>query len=691
MAIIPTSLARVPNILQSQMLLGGITRTNLDLLSIQSQMASGRRVNSFSDDPIAASAISVTNGRLAQGSQVLQNLSSARNSLSFLDTSLGDATSLVQEAKSVASSQIGTGSDAATRNNQAVVVDGMIRSLLQISNRSSNGIYLFGGSTATQPPIVEARGGYRYVGRGSGLFAELGSAADVPISIGGDNAIGESSARIRGVVDLNPGLSSGARLSDIRGARSLGIPKGSVQFSFGTGPTATVDLSTADTAGDVVNMLTGAIRQYETTNGVTILGPGGVSLSGGSIRIDVPSAGPPNLVFGDPGVGTTAADLGLSQQVFNATSSTGADVNPRMTLLTPVAALAGVTIPLGSIRFRFSSAAGSSITDVNLASAQTIDDVRNLIETQVPGVRLQINAAATSLDIFNEIAGPALSIEPTGSGPDVASQLGIRSMALQTRMADFNDGRGVAVVDGRVDPVSGSATRAANTDFRIVLGNGQAFDVDLRPQDMVDVTSLLNRINAEFASALTQPPVVGTAPPLAAGQFAADLNPNGSGIRMVQNLTGTPSAIRVEKLNNSGAAEDLGFLGGIYDGASASLVAQDRAAVRVDNIFTALVRLRDALQQNDSTGISLAGSGLDAQVDRLAQAQALVGVYSQRVEKAQVRQEDENIMSEQYRSQLQDTDFSEATVRFNLLRTQLEATLRSGSLSSNLTLLDFLR
>lgn len=693
MTAVPANLTRVPNLLASQLLLSGITRSNLDLLTLQSQLASNKRVTKFSDDAIAASAISVLLDRLSSGQQVLGNLSSADNALSYLDSSVADATSLVQEAKSLASSQIGATSDPTTRNNQAVVVDGMIRQLFNLANRSTNGLYIFGGSNATSAPIEELRGGFRYTGRGSGLLAALGSASDVPITIGGENAIGEVSARVRSNLDLNPFLTLSTRLSDIAGARGLGVSRGPLSFSFNGGPTATVDLSHADTVQDVANALTSAIQQYQTDNGVTVLGPGGVSVSGGAISIDVVSGSPTNpaLVFTDPPSGTTAADLGLSQNPYTNAAPAGADVNPRLTLLTPLSAVPGLTLPPGSIRLSFSSAQGVSNTDVDISSAQTFDDVRNLIETAVPGVRVQVNAAGTGIDLFNEIAGPALSIGPTGVGPDTATQLGIRSLTGQTRTTDFNDGRGIRIVDNAVDPVSGVATRALNTDFRITLGNGQAFDVDLRPQDLTNTQSLIDRINQEFANAVGQPPLNASAPPLAAGDFTAGLALAGNGIALTQNLGGTPAAIRIEQQNNSAAAEDLGLSDGAYDATSATFTAQDRAGVRVNNIFTALIRLRDALRNDDSSGITVAGSELDGQIDRLAQTQALVGVYANRIQRATHRQEDENVLNEKVRSQLQDLDFAAAASRFSSLQTQLQAAYQTGSQLQNLSLLDFLR
>jgi flagellin-like hook-associated protein FlgL len=689
MSSIPANLSRVPNLLASQLLLSTISRTNVDLLTVQTQLASGKRITRFSDDAIAAGTVSLLQQRLAQGSQILDNLSAAQNSLNSLDSNIGEATNVVRSAKDIASSQIGVQSDQITRDRESVTVDGMLASLLQIANRATNGLYGFGGSTATVPPIQELHGGYRYVGRGTGLRANLGPAADVPITIGGDNAIGETSARLKGTADLNPSLTGGTRIGDLGGARAQGISKGVIQFSFNGGPTATVDLSNVDTAADVQAALTSAIHQYETANSVTVLGPGGVSFNGGALKIDVAAGG--SLAFSDIGTGQVAADFGLSQAAFSPANATGADLNPKLNLLTPVSALSGVTVPLGTIRFRFSTPTGSQITNVDLSSAQTVDDIRNLIETQVPGVRVQINDAGNGIDLYNEIAGPALSVEPTGTGPNTASELGIRSLDLSTKTADYNDGRGVQIVDNQADPVTGVVTRALNTDFRITLGNGQAFDVDLRPQDLADTQSILARINSEFATAVGQPPVNSSAPALTASDFTAALATNGNGIALTQNLSGTPSAITVAKLNDSGAAEDLGLLSGTYDSTSATFTAQDPAAIHVQNIFTSLVQLRDALKADDSNGITLAGSGLDAQINRLAQAQALVGVYANRVKDAVSTQTDENTTNEALRSQYQDTDFTEAATRYSNLRTQLQAALQTGADVQSLSLLDFIK
>jgi flagellar hook-associated protein 3 FlgL len=296
-------------------------------------------------------------------------------------------------------------------------------------------------------------------------------------------------------------------------------------------------------------------------------------------------------------------------------------------------------------------------------------------------VRVRINDAGTGINLYNEVAGPGLAVEEVPGGAATATELGIRSYNAQTRLSDFNDGRGVRIVTGSTDPVTGLPDPARDVDFCINLGNGDKFTVDLRPQDVVNVQTLIDRINEEAQTAVTN----GDIP---AGSFIAELTTgaNGIALRDLQNL----GPIVVDKRNNSPAGDDLGLTTGTYDATSATLMAQDRATVRVQNILTTLIDLRDALRNNDSDGITLAGSQLDQHLERVTATHALVGVYAQRVDLATTRQENLSLQDESMKSQLQDVDFTEASIRYSALRTQLQASLTLGGQSQSQTLLDFL-
>lgn len=681
MSLIQPFMTRVPNMLQAQLSLGTLSRTSLQLLRIQEQLTTGRAVNRVSDDTVKAATISVLNDRLDRSEQYQRNLSHASSALGMLDSTLAEASDLALQAKSLASEQLNVSSSASERAGQATVVDQLIQSFFNLANTSGVAGYLFGGSQGGRAPVEALGNGYRYVGDGAGVTTDLGALAGIPISLG-SSAIAGVAARVKGSVDLNPALTPDTRLADLNGARSLGISIGQMEFSVNNGARVQVDLAGADTTEDVLATVTAAIRKYETDNGVTVLGPGGVSLQGGSLRLDV--AGAAQVQFYDIGTGSTASDLGLASAAapfaFNAGSSTGLDLNAKLTWTTPVSAMTGLGAPLGNIRI---SNAGKA-ADIDLSGATTLQDLKNKIEGAGLGVRVEINQSGTGIDVLSETSSglsSALSIGEVNGG-NTASLLGIRSLGLTTQLSEFNDGRGVQVIDGSKDPITGLPAPQLDVDFAIELGNGVKIEIDLRPQDVVSVNTLLNRIQSELGTKL---PAAG----LATTDLQVGLASDGNGITFTQNPAFS-GPIRIEPRNNSPAAEQLGLMEGTYSTTSATLTSSDRAKVRPDTIFSHLIDLRDALRANDTRGISLAAEKLDGVIGSLADTRGLVGSFAQRVESAVDRETDKVTLDTKIRSELQDTDFTLAATQYTQLQTQLQAGYQVTGSLSRLSLLDYL-
>jgi flagellar hook-associated protein 2 len=482
-------------------------------------------------------------------------------------------------------------------------------------------------------------------------------------------------------VDLNPELTLDTKLDEVMGARGLAIERGEIGVSINGGDLIRVDLSGADTMRDVLASINGAIRQYEADNAATVLGAGGVSVSGDAISMDVAVGN--TVEFADLSTGVTAQDLGLSGVSFSSTTAAGGAMDARLSWRTPVSAMAGLTGALGSLRI---SNAGRTAT-VNLSGATNLGDVRSLIEGAELGVRVKINDAGTGIDLVNELStesSRSLSVSEVAGGGSTATMLGIRSLTSSTRIADFNFGAGVEIVDNVTNPVTGAVDPALSSDLVIVLGNGAGtrLTVDLRPQDMTDVGTVLARINSQIQAGLAAAGLPGTA-------LTAGLSATTNGISLTQDASFT-GAIRVEKLNNSAAAEHLGLTTGTYDGGSATLTGEDRAKVRVESLFTHLMDLREALRTNSVNGIRLAAEGIEESIGSLSELRGLVGSYVQRVESAAEREVDRQTMDLAVRSELRDTDYAEASVRFSLLQTQLQAGLQATSAAGRLSLLDYL-
>ena len=176
----------------------------------------------------------------------------------------------------------------------------------------------------------------------------------------------------------------------------------------------------------------------------------------------------------------------------------------------------------------------------------------------------------------------------------------------------------------------------------------------------------------------------GVAVPL---DFDASLSASGNGLVLTDGTVG-PGNLSVSALNGSFAAEDLGILG---TSAGASLTGEDRATVYVESVFTHLIDLREALLADDERGITFAGGIFEADISRLAEARADVGLRSRRVTDAVEREEDLLIQDVSLRSEVRDLDYTEASIRFATLQQQLQAGLLTASRVTQMSLLDFLR
>ncbi|MCI0344987.1 MAG: hypothetical protein L0221_06000, partial [Chloroflexi bacterium] len=340
MTSIPSNLARVPDVLASDIMAAALKRTQRSLLDTQIQLATGRLVNRPSDDPLATSIISVMDDVIERRDQRLRNLAHADAVLNNIDAALADATDLVIEAKGIASSQIGVGSDTETRRNQAAVIDSLLSEMVAISNRQFQQIHFFGGSATAAAPMSGLLSGYRYLGQGAGLETDLGLAG-VAITLSAEQAFGALSSRVEGNFDLDPAIVATTRLSDLNGALGLGVTPGEIAVDVG-GTDITVDLSTAHIVQDVIDLMESAIQAIDAGFAMTI------DVSGDGFAI-APSAGT-DVTITDLTGGSTAADLGLAGVFLGGATTAGGDVDARITPATLITSLSGLTLPMGSIR-----------------------------------------------------------------------------------------------------------------------------------------------------------------------------------------------------------------------------------------------------------------------------------------------------------------------------------------------------
>jgi flagellin-like hook-associated protein FlgL len=333
----------------------------------------------------------------------------------------------------------------------------------------------------------------------------------------------------------------------------------------------------------------------------------------------------------------------------------------------------GTAISYGTITFRNGGRSGSITTNAGM----TIGELKEAVSRLNLGIRLDISASGDTLDVINEVSGFKMSVEETGGG-SAASTLGLRTLDTTTPASILNHGRGVRIADGNIRPDNGLPDTARNTDFRITLRDGSTFDVDFVPSDLTSMAGILNRINADATTAGF------------GAVFAAGLDPEGTGIRLSDSSVGA-GTLRVASLNGYAAA-DLGLLDGTSTtGATATITASNRATVRVNSLLSTLIELKQALESNSESGIQFAGERLETDLTTGLGARAEVGSRAGRIADAQERLVDTTLLDETIKSDLQDLDYIEASSRFSLLQTQLQAGLQSAASIRSLSLINFLR
>jgi flagellar hook-associated protein 3 FlgL len=136
-----------------------------DLARTQEQIASGRRVNTPSDDPAAAVHILQLQRAIDESEQFGRNADTATNRLSFEETALADGTGILQRIRDL-TVQANVGSlSGSDREAIAVELDAQYAALIDLGNmRDATGEYLFSGTATFTQPFASAGGVVSYAG-----------------------------------------------------------------------------------------------------------------------------------------------------------------------------------------------------------------------------------------------------------------------------------------------------------------------------------------------------------------------------------------------------------------------------------------------------------------------------------------------------------------------------------------------
>ncbi len=186
MSILPVGISRVSDLMQSNILADRIDGTQNQLLQVENELSTGQAINAPSDNPSASAIIIQLQQSLNLQQTYNDTINSSTSQLSQTDSSLGNLTTLLQQAEQIASADVGSDVTQTQRTSDVAVVQSLYTQALAIGNQQFNGQYLFGGATGnTQPFVSSSTGVMQFVGSAQTLQNSINSGISLSFQANG--------------------------------------------------------------------------------------------------------------------------------------------------------------------------------------------------------------------------------------------------------------------------------------------------------------------------------------------------------------------------------------------------------------------------------------------------------------------------------------------------------------------------
>jgi flagellar hook-associated protein 3 FlgL len=335
----------------------------------QNQLSTMRRVLTPSDDPVAsARALEVSQSK-ELNTQYVANRTSARSSLSLVDSTLTSTDDLLQEVKSKIVAAGNPGFTLADREALAKELEGRLEDLLGQANATDGtGAYLFSGYKSDTRPFTRTATGASYAGDQGQREMQVAASRKIPISETG-SAIFESNITGNGTFQTSADPGNVTRGGT--GIISPGVVKNPALI---TGNNYTLNFTVAGVP---------AVTTYTINNIDT----------GTPVASNVPFVAGQPITFDGMQVEITGAPA--NGDIFNVDPSKNQSVFETMTSL--IAALRG---PSGTPQ------AGAALTNaLNLANQNITNSLDNVLS-----VRASVGARLSELEHLDS-AGDDLNIQ----------------------------------------------------------------------------------------------------------------------------------------------------------------------------------------------------------------------------------------------------------------------------------------
>lgn len=156
------------------------------LLQTQQQVATGRRILTASDDPVAAARVLDITQSDAINTQYASNRGAVRHTLSLAETTLQSVTQLIHDVRTTAINAGNAALSNSDRHTLATELNGRLQELVGLANSTDGaGNYLFSGFQSRTPPFVDTAAGMGYFGDDGQRLIQVSTVRQMPASDSG--------------------------------------------------------------------------------------------------------------------------------------------------------------------------------------------------------------------------------------------------------------------------------------------------------------------------------------------------------------------------------------------------------------------------------------------------------------------------------------------------------------------------
>lgn len=131
-----------------------LERISANVQNIETQGATGLKLNSPSDDPTAIGPVIATRAQITQTNRFITTMGTISNQMSSTDTYLGNINTILTSAQTVVTNAVNATLSSSDLSTLADQVDQLKQQLLDTANASINGHYLVAGNEITTEPFT---------------------------------------------------------------------------------------------------------------------------------------------------------------------------------------------------------------------------------------------------------------------------------------------------------------------------------------------------------------------------------------------------------------------------------------------------------------------------------------------------------------------------------------------------------